>query len=328
MTREELDEKLDGRRLVVSVSGGKDSMACCLHLMDLGYGPDDYDRIFFDTGWEHQWLYDYVENDLPAAVGPVTRLSAQIDLPDDVVAIAEKFEKKLGVDYSSMVRLCLKKGMFPSRVRRWCTQHLKVYPARDYLLEREGRVINVVGIRAQESAARSMMLEWEYSGTFKCDVWRPLIDWSEEDVIAIHQRHGVRPCRLYLEQGSTRVGCYPCIFSRKSELRAMSDYTPERLEVLGDLERVVMDMAATRYAAKGETFESLGYQPPTWFQNPISRTDPKTGKRAGDTWPIDKVIKWARTTRGGSMDQIELFADPTGHQGCVRWGMCDTGSEK
>jgi len=328
MTREDLDEKLDGRRLVVSVSGGKDSTACCLHLMELGYGPDDYDRIFFDTGWEHDFLYDYVENDLPAVVGPVTRLSAQIDLPDDVVAIAEKFEKMLGVDYSSMVRLCLKKGMFPSRVRRWCTQHLKVYPARDYLLEREGQVINVVGIRAQESAARSMMLEWEHSGTFKCDVWRPLIDWSEEDVIGIHQRHGVRPCRLYLEQGSTRVGCYPCIFARKAELRAMSDYTPERLEVLGELEKVVMGMAATRYAAKGETFESLGYQPPTWFQNPISRTDPKTGKRAGDTWPIGKVIKWARTTRGGSMDQIELFTDPTGHQGCVRWGMCDTGSEK
>lgn len=108
----------------------------------------------------------------------------------------------------------------------------------------------------------------------------------------------------------------------------MSDYSTERLQVLGELEEVVMDMAATRYAAKGETFESLGYQPPTWFQNPISRTDPKTGKRAGDTWPISKVIKWARTTRGGSMDQIELFTDPTGHQGCVRWGMCDTGSEK
>ena len=34
MTKEELEKILDGRRMVVSVSGGKDSTAVCLHLMD------------------------------------------------------------------------------------------------------------------------------------------------------------------------------------------------------------------------------------------------------------------------------------------------------
>lgn len=317
-------EGVSGRRLVVSVSGGKDSTACCLHLMELGYGPDDYDRIFFDTGWESPLLYEYVENDLPEVVGPITRLRAEIPLPDELVPIAQKFEKMLGVSYSSMVRLCLQKGMFPSRVRRWCTQGLKVYPARDYLLKREGQVVNVVGIRAQESAARSLMLEWEYSGTFKCDVWRPLIDWSEEEVIAIHKRNGVRPCRLYLEQGSTRVGCYPCIFSRKAELRAISDYSPERVEILAELERTVTALRLAGIEERGETSE---FETWSWFQNPVSRTDPKTGKRAGECWPIAKVIKWARTSRGGSVDQLELFTDPAGHQGCIRWGMCDTGSD-
>ena len=302
MTRTELDDVLAGRRLVVSVSGGKDSTACCLHLMDLGYGPEDYDRIFFDTGWEHEFLYEYVENDLPAVVGPITRLAAEVDLADDLVPIAEKFEVKLGVPYSSMVRLCLKKKVFPSRVLRFCTQNLKVYPARDYLLEREGEVVSVVGIRAQESPSRAMMLEWEYSGTFKCDVWRPLIDWSEEDVIAIHQRQGVRPCRLYLEQGSTRVGCYPCIFARKSEIKALSDYTPSRIAVLAELESVM---------------EGIASGTPTWFHRGDN----------GQASPISEVIAWAGTSRGGSVDQLELFTDPTGHQGCVRWGMCDTGSD-
>ena len=324
MTRTELDDVLAGRRLVVSVSGGKDSTACCLHLMDLGYGPEDYDRIFFDTGWEHEFLYEYVENDLPAVVGPVTRLAAQIDLKDELIPIAEKFEKMLGVPYSSMVRLCLKKGMFPSRVKRWCTQGLKVYPARDYLLEREGQVVNVVGIRAQESSARSMMVEWEHSGTFKCDTWRPLIDWSEEDVIGIHQRHGVRPCRLYLEQGSSRVGCYPCIFARKAELRAMSDFATDRIAVLAELEDVLSEMRIKRYAERGETTD---HPRCSWFSNPRSKPDPATGIRPGGYFPIEKVIEWARTSRGGSVDQIELFTDPTGHQGCVRWGMCDTGSD-
>lgn len=325
VTRQQLDERLAGRRLVVSVSGGKDSTACCLHLMDLGYGPEDYDRIFFDTGWEHQFLYEYVENDLPAVVGPVTRLAAQIDLKEELIPIAEEFEAKLGMPYSSMVRLCLQKGMFPSRLRRWCTEGLKVAPGRDYLVKLEGQVVNVVGIRAQESAARSMMLEWEHSGTFKCDVWRPLIDWSEEDVIAIHQRHGVRPCRLYLEQGSTRVGCYPCIFARKSELRAMSDYTPERLAILAELEQQVALVAIARLAAEGSSLEERGWGPPGWFVAPKPQRN-DDGTRSGECWPIGKVIEWARTSRGGSVDQLELFTDPTGHQGCVRWGMCDTGS--
>ena len=327
MTKQELDKILDGRRLVVSVSGGKDSTACCLHLMDLGYGPEDYDRIFFDTGWEHEFLYEYVENDLPAVVGPITRLAAEVDLADDLVPIAERFEKMLGVGYSSMVRLCLKKGMFPSRVRRWCTQSLKVHPARDYLLEQDGAVVNVVGIRAQESAARSMMLEWEYSGAFKCDVWRPLIDWSEQEVIAIHQRNGVRPCRLYLEQGSTRVGCYPCVFARKAELRAMSDHSPQRIALLGELEREVTRLAVERLAADDLTLEDKGWGEPAWFVAPKPERK-EDGSRTGECWPIDKVIKWARTTRGGSVDQLELFTDPTGHQGCVRWGMCDTGSDQ
>ena len=327
MTRTELEDALAGRRLVVSVSGGKDSTACCLHLMEMGFGPDDYDRIFFDTGWEHDLLYEYIENDLPKVVGPITRLSAKVDIPEELVPIAEHFEEMLGVDYSAMVRLCLKKGMFPSRVRRWCTQGLKVYPARDYLLAREDEVVNVVGIRAQESAARALMLEWEYSGAFECDVWRPLIDWSEEEVIAIHQRNGVRPCRLYLEHGATRVGCYPCVFARKSELRMMADYSAPRLEVLADLEKEVTRLAVARLAADGTTLAEKGWSEPAWFVAP-KPTRQDDGTRSGECWPIDKVIKWARTTRGGSMDQIELFTDPTGHQGCVRWGMCDTGSDK
>jgi 3'-phosphoadenosine 5'-phosphosulfate sulfotransferase (PAPS reductase)/FAD synthetase len=252
MTREELDKILDGRRLVVSVSGGKDSTACCLHLMELGYEPHEYDRIFFDTGWEHPYLYEYIREDLPQVVGPIETLRAEIKIPEELEETAQEFERELGVDYSSMIRLVLKKGMFPSRVRRYCTQSLKVYPAADYLKARADGVVSVVGIRAEESAARSIMTEWEFSPAFDCDTWRPLIDWPVEEVIAIHQRHGIRPCRLYLEQNAERVGCYPCIFARKAEIRSISDYTPGRIDVLERLEDVVTQMAIKRAEARGK----------------------------------------------------------------------------
>ena len=323
-TRADLERILNGRRIVVSVSGGKDSTATCLHLMELGFSPHEYDRVFFDTGWEHPYVYDYLNEDLPPVVGPIQMLRASVELDAERETIAREFEERLGHP-SAMVRLSLKKTMFSSRQRRWCTDLLKVAVAKDYLEPKGGNVINVVGIRAQESKARSIMVEWEFTPKFNCDTWRPLLDWKTKDVIAIHHRHGVRPCRLYLEQNADRVGCYPCIYARKAELRSISDHSPDRIDLLADLEKAVQALADKRDQERGIV------RPPghtkTWFQNQRSSYDPAIGKRNGDGWPIRKVIRWARTTRGGSLDQLELFTDPVGHQGCVRWGMCDTGSE-
>ena len=320
---EEIKEKIGDRRVVVSVSGGKDSTAACLYMKELGL---DYEAIFFDTGWEHASTYEYILEYLPEKIGPIKHLRRERKMRDEETeALAQKYEERLGW-YSAMVRTIIFKGSFSSRIRRFCTQELKVYPARDYLKAMDDEPINVVGIRGQESASRANMPEWEWSKTFDCEVWRPLHKWKVEDVIEIHQKFGIRPNPLYLGKNpSERVGCWPCIYSRKSEIRTMAATDPDRIALIADLEKDVAELARKRYEAKGETFESLGYQPPTWFQNPTSRADPVTGKRAGDTWSIDRVVQWSRTKWGGK--QFELFAAPPGEQGCVRWGMCDTHGE-
>lgn len=321
MTREELDEILDGRRLVVSVSGGKDSTAVCLHLMELGYAPDEYDRVFFDTGWEHQVTLDYLRGPLVEHVGPIEWVREVVDLPEELVPIAEDFERELGQSPSAMIRLILKKGMFPSRRIRWCTQLLKVKPAGLALAARDPAV-NVVGIRAAESKARSIMGEWDIFNVklpgvkWRGDVWRPLIDWTVEDVIAIHQRAGLRPNPLYLKS-SSRVGCWPCIYARKAEIRNIANETPERIALLERLEEVVGRLAAWRMAKAGKPLRSN----PAWFQAPVRKRMPD-GSRSGECWPIQRVVEWSRTARGGR--QVELFTDTDGHQGCVRWGMCET----
>jgi 3'-phosphoadenosine 5'-phosphosulfate sulfotransferase (PAPS reductase)/FAD synthetase len=283
--------RLAGRRVVASISGGKDSAAMSLHLRELGI---EHDRVFCDTGWEAAETYDHVAY-LADVLGPIATLRGE----------------------RQMEELVAHKGMFPQRTRRFCTEELKVFPIMAYLDQRVAAgedLVNAVGIRAGESAARSQMPEWEWSKGFDCEVWRPLISWSEADVIAIHQRHGVRPNPLYLK-GASRVGCFPCIYARKSEIRFIAEHRPEQIVRIRKLEERVQAAARARHEARGE-LET--YHPPTFFQAPIRNAK---GKRP--CMPIDEVVAWSRTAHGGR--QVELFAPAAGDEGCMRWGLCETG---
>ena len=299
-----------GVQYIASLSGGKDSTAMALYLKEQGI---DFDPVFYDTGWEHDSVYEYVENDLPRILGKQVRvLEGKVpDLNEDLEQIARSFEERLG-RRSAMVRLCLQKGMFPSRVRRWCTQTLKIEGLKKALKDYD-LPVNCVGVRAGESAARAKLPERELSTSLDCMVWRPILTWSKEDVIEIHNRHGIAPNKLYL-QGANRVGCWPCIFSRKNEIRFIADSDPDRIAILADLEQVVAEIARKRYAARGETFESLGYNLPTFLGGQKGATLNK---------PIDEVVEWSRTTHGGR--QMSMFRSDELAPGCIEWGLCDTG---
>lgn len=294
----ELKAKINGRRVVASISGGKDSAAMSLYLTELGI---EHDRVFMDTGWEHDATYAYLRGPLAEKLGTIHEVRSR------------KYP-------GGMVELVTKKGMFASRMQRFCTQELKVFPMRDYIRSAQDagdEVLNTVGIRRAESQARSKMPEWEWSETMDCEVWRPLIAWTEQDVIDIHKRHGLAPNPLYLK-GAERVGCWPCVFARKSEIRFLAENEPSRVEFIRELEEEVARRPSARYAEKGETFESLGYVRPAFFQQ-------KTGG-GGRPWPIDEAVKWARTGHGGK--QYELFAAAESDAGCMRWGLCETNPDK
>lgn len=305
----EAKERVGDEPLVLSVSGGKDSTATGLALIE---AEMDFSCLHLDTGWEHPWTERYVREDVPRILGRP-------------VEIRQREE-------GGMLALVLKKGMFPSRLRRFCTQELKVKPFLAYMRELEALghdPVSVVGVRADESRARASLPEWdEQGGGFT--VWRPLLRWSYEDVIAIHQRHGVKPNDLYLKAGQDRVGCWPCIFARKAELAAIATLDPGRIEEIRDLEEQVGAKALARLEERGETLESMDSSTPRFFRARARVVDPETSKKVWGRhdWPIDRCVDWA-LSRGEFakplpvVQQGELFTPTEQDMGCMRWGMCE-----
>lgn len=266
---------------VVSVSGGKDSAAVALALRE---AEVPFRMVFADTGWEAPETYAHLDY-LREKIGPI-----------DVV----------GVD-GGMAGTIRKNARFASRMQRWCTKELKLVPLRLYHNAIEQDTVSVLGIRADESTARRDALAFEDCDRWGGYVWRPIVDWTIEDVISIHLRHGVAMNPLY-HRGHNRVGCYPCIYAAKEEIRLIADHAPDRIDEIRALE---IEATKLRVARNAETPGRYKYVDASYFLN-------RNGEEHALT--IDDVVAWSRTSRGGR--QLPLLAPPP-EGGCFRWGMCE-----
>ena len=133
---------------VVSFSGGKDSTAMLLHMLELGMPVDEI--IFCDTGVEFPQMYEHI-NKVEKYIGrPITRLKPEHDYK---YMLLEHIKKDGTVGYS-----------FPHSLLRWCTCYFKRDMVRRHS-RNKGNVIQYVGIAADETKRVK-------------DKCYPLVDWG------------------------------------------------------------------------------------------------------------------------------------------------------
>lgn len=275
-----------GDKYLLSVSGGKDSTAMILHLKEFLIQPEKMNYVFMNTGWENPITLDYLDYLQNTLNIEIDHISALITVKDKHKTLYQECCNILGVENSQFVALILKKGTFPKGFAQFCTTELKVNPFKTYLQEQAYQAVSCVGIRREESQRRSTYNEYEFNEGFDAWVWRPIIEYTEQQVIDIHKRHNIRPNPLYLS-GAHRVGCYPCIRSNKQEMKHFS-----------------LDDATIKVIHKLEQYFKILH--------------PHLDMRFFKMDTIKNVLEWSQTSYGGK--QYFLFDDTT--PTCEKWGMC------
>lgn len=324
-----------GADLAVSLSGGKDSTATALYLEDVGVYDavrahgGEVRRVFADTGWELPETYAYLPT-LEARFGPIDRVALHVPIRGeeapagyahlepmwkterggdggfmhgDGAVFARIIEARLG-HYSPLVRLIMEWAFVPTGVDRWCSKYTKTTPIFGYLAMCVNP-INTIGVRAEESSARATQPCAEWSDAHDAYVWRPIHALSKADVIDLHLRHGMSPNPLYLQgHGAGRVGCGPCVYSGKEDLRWIAANHPERIQILEDIEAMLTTLNISDESKVGAT---------NWFSR-------RQGRKAIPI-PIAEAIRLAADDQGGA---APLLFEAERNPGCQQWGLCTT----
>lgn len=246
--------------VIVMFSGGKDSVACVLTLLERGIRPelwhhdiDGQGETFFD--WPVTPAYcDAFARAMGLRIYHSWRvggLGGELLKRDDRTKPV-MYETPDGLRTSGGERGKIStRRRFPALAAdlrtRWCSSVAKIDVSAAAIAGQDRfkgkRVLVVTGERAQESSARAKYATLEPHRNHApgriaqrhVDHWRPIHGWSEEQVWEIMERHRVdaHPC---YHLGWGRASCQTCIFGSKDQWASIRMISPERFAMLEGLE--------------------------------------------------------------------------------------------
>ena len=216
-----------GALVAINTSGGKDSQAMTILLSRI-VSRDQIVAVHAPLG-EVEWpgTIEHIEATLPIGVplifAPVTSGKT----------LLERVEER---------------GLWPSNSARWCTSDYKAGPIqrelRRYLKTHPrfgGRLVNAMGMRAEESPARAGKAPWRrndrmsVAGREVFD-WLPVFDLSTDDVFRVIRQAGQSPHWAYAA-GMSRLSCSFCVLASLADLRRAAELRPDLYAKYVQLER-------------------------------------------------------------------------------------------
>jgi 3'-phosphoadenosine 5'-phosphosulfate sulfotransferase (PAPS reductase)/FAD synthetase len=255
---------------LVSFSGGKDSLACYLYLLELGVPPEkiqlwhqlvdgklaDGEPNFMDwpitEGYCRavatalgsklhvdplymQWKDGGFEGEMLRANQPTAGVYFERQHNKSRKYLAPQKHGKPGTR--------LKFPQLGPMTTRWCTSYLKIdvmsRAINNEVMFEDATLCVVTGERREESNQRSTYAEVD---EHKCNTrkrtvhqWRPVIDWTEYSIWKIIERWKVNPHPCY-HLGFGRCSCMTCIYSRPDQWATIREIDHDRFRKIAAYE--------------------------------------------------------------------------------------------
>lgn len=289
----------DYDKILLGFSGGKDSVALCLYLLNMGVPKDKIILLHHcidgaensNTRLKMDWACtrDYCSKFAEAMgitikyswredgfIGEILRLGASKpivfeELSSEKITTTDTDSWKQTLELSRQLKIAESTNdtelieelmvkikslgyrfKFPAKTAslatRWCSSALKIEVCDRILRYAEDtfqdcKILFVDGIRREESPARNKYNEME---SHRCSAvskknrlvhhWRPIIEWTEEQVWDILKKYSINPHPCY-KLGWSRCSCAMCIFSLPEHFKGIKEILPERFQEIVDLEK-------------------------------------------------------------------------------------------
>ncbi|MBD2503883.1 phosphoadenosine phosphosulfate reductase family protein [Anabaena azotica] len=250
ITKFDINRIIDYDYIIISFSGGKDSLACLLYILELikkfNISKDkvecwhhlvdgNTEDNFFDYPITSDYCkkvcealgvklyFSWREGGIKREMLRVNDITAPVfyETPDGIKSSGGKSKS-----FNTRLRFPQKGNKMKTR---WCSSVVKIAVGYSAIAGQDRfkgkKTLFITGERREESAARAEYEEFKSHETnAKCrhvDHWRAILDWRESQVWEIIKRQGIRPHPSY-ELGFPRCSCINCIFINDHQLASVN----------------------------------------------------------------------------------------------------------
>jgi len=244
-------------KIILFFSGGKDSVAMVLYLLELGIDKKRIELHHHEVDGRGEALFDW-----PCTTSYCQAFADAFGMPlifswREGGIVREMYRKNEGLQdvlyelNGEIIRLPSKQGnttryKWPAVAAilrtRWCSSTAKIGVGSRVInhLYHDCDLLLLTGERRQESTARSKYKEFDEHTcrTKKRNAWhwRPVIDFTEREVWHLFEKYKVQ-CHPCYELGWSRCSCQICIFSSPNIWAANHELSPNKIERVAVIEK-------------------------------------------------------------------------------------------